>query len=219
IAAILSAFDENSEDYGTMKDREAVSVVGIVRKIVRKNTKSGETMAFITLEDYLGEIEVIVFSAVYLKISHLLTIDAAISVFGTLSSREDAAVKLIAQKITPLSPNGSTQPNRQSLQQNAKPSGAVSSAQSNTQKPTPTVKDSAHTCKQIFIRLDSFSCKAYTRVLSLVSIFGYNGNAEVILYSKESAKYQKLTSQKLNTLPKVLETLYEICGKDNIILR
>jgi DNA polymerase-3 subunit alpha len=214
IATILTAFDENAEEYGTLKDRDTVSIVGIIRKIVRKNTKNGGTMAFATVEDYLGEIEVIVFPNLYLKMSPILAIDTAVLISGTLSSREEESVKLIAQNALPLITN-------QKLSESAPmpESKQIPIPKKPEQNRLVTPPSNATPIKQIFIRLDSFSNEAYRRVMALISIFAEQGFAEVILYNKETAKYQKLTSQKLNALPKVIETLYEICGKENIILR
>ena len=207
IATILSAFDEGSEDYGTLKDKDTVSIVGIVRKIVRKNTKSGETMAFVTVEDYLGEIEIILFSNLYRKASYLLVVDSGIYITGNLSSREDEEVKIVAQRIDPLVPNDQFK------------TSPIQETVSNTAKTEVTPTLDVTSVKQVFIRLDSFSSYEYKRVVSLISIFSDGGTAEVILYSKETQKYQKLSSQKLKLLPKVAEALVDICGKDNVIFR
>lgn len=210
IAAILSAFDENAEEYGTMKDKDTVSVVGVIRKIIRKNTKNGNTMAFVTLEDYLGEIELIVFPNLYRKLAHLLSIDTAIAVTGTLSSREEEAVKLLVQTAEGLTPN-SQQKNVQ-----AKPSPNISQTSST---PNSTAEFYDKNAKQIFIRLDSFTTDRYAGVMSLIAKYLNNGTAEVILYSQETRKYQKLSGQKLKLLPGVVKALIDLCGKDNVIFR
>ncbi len=105
ITKIHAAFNEESEEYGTMHDKDVVSIVGIVSKITRKNTKSGEVMAFVTVDDYFGEIELIVFPKLYLAYRDLFTIDQAIAVNATVTSREDEAVKLIVQSLRPLKLN------------------------------------------------------------------------------------------------------------------
>ena len=221
IASILTAFDENSDEYGTLKDRDTVSIIGIIRKIVRKNTKSGETMAFVSLEDYLGEIELIVFPNLYLKMSPLLSIDSAIHVTGTISSREDETVKIIAQKASSLIPNHHLSEKQEPVYEatvSQPPTTAKQRSLDTSEKSFKPNSDLTN-IRQVFLRLDSFSSKSYRRVMSLLSIFSDNGFVEVILYNKESQKYQKLTSQKLNLLPKVLEALIDICGKDNVIIR
>ncbi|MBQ4121870.1 MAG: DNA polymerase III subunit alpha, partial [Clostridia bacterium] len=109
IAAVHAAFDENAEEFGTMHDKDVVTLLGIIRKITRKTTKKGDDMAFITLEDYYGEIEVLLFPKVYESASMCLGIDRAVCVTGTLSTREEDGVKLLANAVVSLIPNGSYQ--------------------------------------------------------------------------------------------------------------
>lgn len=199
IATILTAFDENSEEYGSMQDKDNASIVGVIRKITRKNTKNSETMAFVTVEDYLGEMELIVFPNLYRKFAEFLTQDTAIFITGTLSSREEESVKLLAQQIHPLVPNSRYQ---------------------KADTPTPeTVKETFVQPAQIFIRFESFNSAPYQEVVKIITQLTTCGVTEIIFYSKETKKYQKLSDRKLLTTPKLIQTLIRICGDDNVILR
>ena len=62
-------------------------------------TKKNTTMAFVTLEDFYGSTELIVFDGVYQKMSHVIVEDNIILVDGRLSIREDEPVKIVASSI------------------------------------------------------------------------------------------------------------------------
>ncbi|MCL2811894.1 MAG: OB-fold nucleic acid binding domain-containing protein, partial [Clostridia bacterium] len=75
---------------------------GIVAEIHSKSTKSGGLMAFLTLEDLTGQIEVLVFPRVYDQYFTTLTVDAMLMLHGKLSVREDEAPKLLLDSAVPL---------------------------------------------------------------------------------------------------------------------
>lgn len=86
----------NADDYDSKyEDGASVKVMGIVNGITRKQTKSGETMAFVTLEDVSGSIEVIVFPKLFAKYANTFNNGVAVFVGGRLSAREEEKPKLI----------------------------------------------------------------------------------------------------------------------------
>lgn len=72
-----------------MQDRCEVRVAGIVAATKEINTKKGDRMAFITLEDLDGFAEVIVLPEIFKKASHLFSGDEPILVKGVLDLGED----------------------------------------------------------------------------------------------------------------------------------
>lgn len=91
------------EDTGMTKvyDGENVIIGGMITnksvKITRKNT----TMAFITVEDLYGSVEVVVFPDCYEKKKELLSTDSKVFVKGRANVEEDRAGKVICQDIIP----------------------------------------------------------------------------------------------------------------------
>ncbi len=85
----------SDEDDDVYYDASSVKVMGIVNGITKKQTKSGETMAFVTLEDVSGSIEVIVFPKLYAKYSNIMNNGAGLFVGGRLSVREEEKTKII----------------------------------------------------------------------------------------------------------------------------
>ena len=84
--------DEDDNDY---YDSASVKVMGIVNGITRKQTKSGETMAFVTLEDVSGSIEVIIFPKLFAKYANIINNGVGLFVGGRLSVREEEKSKII----------------------------------------------------------------------------------------------------------------------------
>jgi DNA polymerase III subunit alpha len=77
-------------------------VGGIIRNLKVIQTKKGQTMAFILLEDLTAVCEVVVFPSVYDKVSPILQEEAMISMRCRLQIQEEGC-KLVASDIRPLS--------------------------------------------------------------------------------------------------------------------
>jgi DNA polymerase-3 subunit alpha len=67
--------------------QEAVRVAGIVTRLRPHQTKAGKSMAFVTLEDLQGAIELVVFPRTWEKFSDLLTVDRIILVDGKVDAQ------------------------------------------------------------------------------------------------------------------------------------
>ncbi|MBO7171128.1 MAG: DNA polymerase III subunit alpha, partial [Clostridia bacterium] len=104
ISDILASFDE-SGDTVRFKDRDKVTLCGMITAKTVKNTRNGGTMAFLTIEDRYAEIEVVVFPKQYTAYEDMLLVDTAVSVTGNLSEREDEPVKVIASSVAALRTN------------------------------------------------------------------------------------------------------------------
>jgi DNA polymerase-3 subunit alpha len=104
IADILSAFEHEAQA-PAYKERDTAVLCGMLTAKTVKNTKAGDAMAFLTLEDRYAEMEIIVFPRQYEKLQDVLLTDTAVRVCGQLTEREDEGVKLIASSIVPLRSN------------------------------------------------------------------------------------------------------------------
>lgn len=80
-------------------DGEVVMVGGMITERTIKYTKNNKTMAFLTLEDLVGTVEIIVFPRDYEKYNHLMQNDQKIFVKGRVSVEEEKNGKLICEKI------------------------------------------------------------------------------------------------------------------------
>ena len=97
---ILSGYAE--EDDWEKYDRTPIALSGMIIETRMNTTKSNKLMCFITLEDLYGTIECLVFPRVYERVSRMIQNDAAVTLTGTLSLREDEEPKLLVDNIQPL---------------------------------------------------------------------------------------------------------------------
>ena len=91
------------EEESKVKDKSKVTVGGIVSAITKKFTKTGQQMAFITLEDLVGTVEVIVFPRQFERNRHLIVEGQKIFVTGDASIEENADGKILASSMTEFS--------------------------------------------------------------------------------------------------------------------
>ena len=84
-------------------DGERATVGGMITTKTMKATKTNKMMAFITIEDLVGTVEVIVFPRDYEKIGKMLNVDDKVFVSGRISAEEDRASKMILESIRPFS--------------------------------------------------------------------------------------------------------------------
>ncbi len=83
-----------------VKDNDRAVIGGIISEKKIKYTKNDQIMAFITLEDLVGSIEVIVFPKTYEANAPRLNEDAKIFIEGRVSVEDERDAKLIASKVT-----------------------------------------------------------------------------------------------------------------------
>ena len=100
ISHITSDFVRDEETGAVRaRDGERVMVGGMVTAKTVKYTKNNKAMAFLTVEDLYGTVEVIVFPRDYEKYHHLMEEDAKIFVRGRVSLEDEKNGKVICERI------------------------------------------------------------------------------------------------------------------------
>ncbi len=100
ISAVTSDFVLDEETGHTKaEDNSHVIVGGMITAVTVKYTRTNKTMAFLTVEDLVGTVEVVVFPKDYERFRHLLTEDRKVFVQGRVSGEEEKDSKLICEKI------------------------------------------------------------------------------------------------------------------------
>ena len=84
-------------------DGKTITLAGIISKRREKLTKSNTNMAFLTVEDFTGSIDVIVFPKILLKIDEIIKENAIVILNGRLDISEDEGAKLILDNAAPFS--------------------------------------------------------------------------------------------------------------------
>lgn len=94
-----SDFEVDEDGYTKVRDKEPVMVGGMITGITVKTTKTNQIMAFLTLEDLVGTVEIIVFPKTYEKYRQLVTPDRKVFIRGRAAIEEDANGKIIAEEL------------------------------------------------------------------------------------------------------------------------
>ncbi len=91
------------EETGRTRVHDGVkeTVGGIIAGKTIKYTKNNKTMAFLTIEDLAGTVEVVVFPRDYEKYQQYLAEENKVFVRGRVSEEDDAASKLICETVIP----------------------------------------------------------------------------------------------------------------------
>ena len=92
--------DEETEE-AVVKDGIKAVIGGLVTGKTVKTTRTGQLMAFITLEDLMGSVEVIVFPRDYENNRDLLTEDEKLFIRGRVSLGDEPVGKLVCEQVIP----------------------------------------------------------------------------------------------------------------------
>ena len=99
IGAILESFSEHTDDF---RDEQVVSIAGIVQNVKMKTTKNQSMMAYVTLEDDTGSMELLTFSNVLSQYGALLYESSAVVISGRISVRDEKDPQMIVNRVWPL---------------------------------------------------------------------------------------------------------------------
>ncbi|MCE5213061.1 MAG: DNA polymerase III subunit alpha, partial [Deltaproteobacteria bacterium] len=97
--------DSNSGNLSARRDKDTVTVAGVVSAINERKTKRNDTMCYITLEDLHGSINTLFFGELYKKYYDILHEEEPVVIKGTLDisgGEETQKITLIAQEVTPM---------------------------------------------------------------------------------------------------------------------
>ncbi|WP_282923884.1 DNA polymerase III subunit alpha [Mediterraneibacter massiliensis] len=102
ISATTLDFQPDEETGRTkVHDGEKEIIGGMITDKTVKHTKTNQMMAFVTVEDLLGTVEVVVFPRDYEKNREYLEIDNKVFIRGRVSEEDERASKLICEKVIP----------------------------------------------------------------------------------------------------------------------
>lgn len=87
---------------GGIADKKTVRIGGMISEAKRITTKRGDTMCFVTLEDFTESIEVVVFPRTFNLYFSLLNVDTPVVIQGKTDYQDDG-VKILADKLWNLS--------------------------------------------------------------------------------------------------------------------
>lgn len=186
------------------REKQRVTVAGMITAVTLKTTKSGDRMAFFRLEDQYGEMECVVFARQFAGVAHLVRTDLAVAVTGTVSLREDEPPKLLVGGMEELTDNASFR----------EPEKRPQSAPRAPAAPAPAALP-AHP-KRLFLRVPDRTGKPWIRAKALMEIF--DGAFPVAVYDASNGQYDfALPGLALDAY--VLDQFRTLLGAENVILK
>ncbi len=183
--------DSENSDY---KDKTDVRLVCIVSKLKTQITKSNQMMAFVTVDDRYGAIELLVFPNVFSKCGAFLAQGNVVEVFGSVSVREDEEPKILANEIRP-------------VVKGEKPAKAP--------EPKPQPKKQP---PRLYLRIDALQSELYRKAVRVTDIF--EGSTPVVFYLTESKKSMIAPRNMWVSLNDVmLKELRHQLGDENVVVK
>ena len=200
ISDIANASFDDSELKEKYYDSAKVRVAGIITAKRTKTLKNGDVMAFITLEDRLGEIDVIVFAKKYASVANELSEENAVIIDGRVSEEDGEPNKIILSNLQPLYSNSAF-----------KKAAAVTE-----EKKEVNVEEKTEITK-IYIKLDQIDESKLTPLYRLSNL--NPGKSAVILFDASQKKYVAAKHITLSAADNVIERLKSAYGNGNVVVK
>ena len=191
IGRIMESFAEHDEEFA---DEQNVTVAGIVQNVKTKQTKAGTLMAYVTLEDDTGSMEMLAFSNALTRWGNLLAENTAIVVDGRISVREEKDPQLIVNAV-------------RSIEEAADPDV---SAQLQRSAPAPA----AGKPQTLYLKILKTGQPGERKLLPILQMFP--GKTRVILYYADTGSRMGGSCEVQEIL---LQELRELLGPENVVLK
>ena len=101
VTAKTSDFVVDEDGKTVVEDNSNVVIGGMITSKKVKTTKTNQLMAFITVEDLVGTVEVLVFPKIYEKNRQVFTEENKVFIRGRASIGDDPVGKLICEEVIP----------------------------------------------------------------------------------------------------------------------
>ena len=190
---ILDAFSEAMEVSAEYKDGQQVKLLGMLGAAQIKSTRAGAQMAYVTLEDLYGSLELVIFSRVLEQCRSLLHNGAMVVVRGRISAREDEEPRILVSLIE-------TAPSPETLPAE-KP-------------PAPSVKKSVAN-PGVYLKVPSLDSKEWKRAQRILRVL--EGDTPVYVRVADSGKLMRAPRELWVTPHDVLiQELQTALGRENV---
>lgn len=177
-------------DMSAVKDGSKVTLCGIITHITVKQTRTNKAnMAFVTVEDLYGTVEVVLFPKVFLQYGNLVGEGNVVAVKGTVSVEEEKDPKVLANELF--------KPNSELVEKNS-------------DKVSPKSKH-----RGLFLKFASAEDARMEKVNTIVSIF--EGQFPLCFYYADKKTYELQSKNKFVSVnDTMLAELKRILGDDNV---
>ncbi len=191
---------EAAKGTGDYRDGAPVSLCGIITHITVKQTRTNKAnMAFVTLEDLYGSVEIVLFPKIFVQYSALINNGAVIAVRGTLSVEEEKEPKILV--------NAVFQPNA---------AGIAALKQKGGERRREPAKKSKH--PGLYLKFLSKEDSRLHKAGVITSIF--EGQLPLYHYYEDEKRYVRLPqTQWVDVNDTMLRELKRLLGDENVAVK
>ncbi len=205
IVEVAGKEDEEEED--TLADGTKVCLCGIISSVTQKTTRKGDSMAFATLEDKSGSLELVVFSKQYETYRRHIGEDNAVCITGTVSRRDGERAKVLVNTAAMLLTDEDFKRRKPEA---PKPQRAPAV---NATRPAP---ERPKAVSVVYIRVPSRNSEIYKKCENIVEIF--EGFTRVSFYFADTKKYADHIHGMVLGDVQIAE-LRRLAGDDSVVLK
>lgn len=210
IGAIMASFDGTDE--GKYYDNQNVTLTGIVTSVKTKTTKNNSLMAYVTLEDTTGSIEMLVFQRTLDEWRSGIPESTPVIVKGRISVRDEKEPQIICATMIELNEESAAAAARQSgnnyndrrYQVKAPSEPAARTALPSSSSPVKT----------LYARFARPEDKEYERLKLILIMFP--GNDKLVIHFSET---KQTFSTRCVIHPALISELKRMLGDENVILK
>ena len=200
---------EGDEELGGSYDGETVTLAGVISAVRQKLTKKQTTIAYVTLEDTSGSVELMIFEKNLAAAAPYLQPEMAVLARGRVSAREDEEPKLLCDQLYPLNPEGLARMAQERQPRSFRRGGA------RRPEPSAAPEPSQPSGKELWIKLADLpdARTALTRDI----LAQHPGRDRAVVYLLHQR--QKMAWQKGVDAPGAFDALLPAIGKENLALK
>lgn len=160
-------------------DGKRVRVIAFINEVRTKIIKNGSTMAFVTIEDKFGSIEMLVFPKTLMEYSTLIRDGKAILAECTVSIKEDEETKLLCNRVYPAPKTDAEITQFKAM---------YSSSKKKAEQPEIKVQNNRSSSDKsgLYLRFKNQECNEFIRAKQVLNIF--DGSTPVYFYFEDNKK-------------------------------
>ena len=160
-------------------DGKRVRVIAFINEVRTKIIKNGSTMAFVTIEDKFGSIEMLVFPKTLMEYSTLIRDGKAILAECTVSIKEDEETKLLCNRVYPAPKTDAEITQFKAM---------YSSSKKKAEQPEVKVQNNRSNSDKsgLYLRFKNQECNEFIRAKQVLNIF--DGSTPVYFYFEDNKK-------------------------------
>jgi len=185
VVPIGSLMDEES----AFVDDQIISVAGVVQSVKMKTTRNNSVMAYVTLEDNTGTIELLAFSKTIAEHGGYLRENAPVVIVGRLSMRDDKEPQIVVNRARPISDYAHGTPEYD-------------------------VAAPAERTGTLYLRLPTEEDPLFFKVKAILNMFP--GKCQAVVYF-EDTKQRRGTHCMLDE--RMLDELKRVLGQENVVIK